>query len=225
MALDPDGERFRITLDDRVIDSSCVETDSLGHATALEFEKVLGEERYNSLVSFGFIRHPIEKSVSAYFFARKGTYRSVFGIKSAKSRWRLISKRLVTLSLAKLLPFSIWALIFPMKRCSDYFLDGSGRIMVNYLGATNRLGADLQSILDSCCLDSIDQSVEHLNRSSHKKAEKYVADGGLIFRYLSKRYEDDIKLYSLVEKSSLQIVGRQRIESLTEDSHVSILKV
>lgn len=196
--LDPKGERFTITLGDRVIDSSYVNSDSLGHATASEFREVLGPERYDALRTIGFVRDPIEKLVSAYFFTRKGSIRDVLNIRTAKSKWPLVSKRIVAITLARLLPFTVWALVFPMKKCSDYFLDSQGNLIVDFLGSTSRLETDLAGILNDLKVQMDVQKIPHLNRSKHKKVEEYVAPEGILFKYLAKRYADDIRLSELV---------------------------
>lgn len=70
LQLDPEGERFRISLADRVIDSSMVETDSLAHATAIEFRQVLGDDHFRRMRAIGYVRESIEKLVACYHFTR-----------------------------------------------------------------------------------------------------------------------------------------------------------
>ena len=113
LQLDPGGERFKITLPDRVLDSSQVKSASLGHATARELRQILGTERYESMTRIGFVRHPVEKMVSAYHFTRGSSLSSVFRIKSAKSKWPLVGKRIVALLAARAMPFEIWARAYP----------------------------------------------------------------------------------------------------------------
>jgi len=197
--LDPDGERFKITLEDRVIDSSCVKSDSLGHATARELREALGAKHYDAMHTFGFVRHPIEKLVSAYFFTRKGSLLGAFQIRTAKSKWRLVAKRIIGITAARILPFWFWALLFPMKKCSDYFLDSSGNIIVDFLGATDRLDADLTGILSGLGVAIRDLRVPHVNQSSHKKAHEYLVQDGFLHRCLQKRYADDLRLFALAK--------------------------
>lgn len=214
LKLDPDGERFRISIEDRVIDSSHVKTDSLGHATAIEFKQVLGAVKFNSLRTFGFVRDPFEKVVSAYFFTRTGSLIGAFGIRTAKSKWRLVSKRVVSILAARLLPFSVWAYLFPMKKCSDYFLNNAGRLMVDYLGATRRLNHDLQAILNDLDLDVGAVDVPHLNTSNHESVQKYLQKDGVLYRRLARKYADDLRLYELVKNKH---VSRRSIEALLDE--------
>jgi hypothetical protein len=198
--LDPQGERFKIRLDDRTIDSSCVESDSLGHATAVEFRGVLGREHYASLRTFGFVRHPIDKIVSAYFFTKKGSFHDIRKIRSSKSRARLMGKRMITLVLARLLPFSLWALIYPMKKCSDYYADESGMVIVDALGSTERLSHDLVSILQGFGIRIDERRIPHLNQSRHNRSDDYISRDGLLSKWLQKKYAYDIELYEMVSK-------------------------
>jgi hypothetical protein len=201
LTIDPNGERFRITLEDREIDSSSVAADSLGHATALELRKSLGADRYNSLRTFGFVRHPIERLSSTYFFTRQRTFQRIFRRK-ARSKLQLfsvIAKGIVTTLFAKGLPFSLWAFLFPMKKCSDYFLDDSGRIIVDILGSTDRLSEDLKDILAELDIPANNLDVPHLNKSIRSRGPTSIRPA-MLYNFLAKRYADDIFLYSLVEK-------------------------
>ena len=199
--IDPDGERFRIPLPDVVVDSTSVNTDTLGHATAPELRAAMGDHNYRAMTAFGFIRHPIEKLVSSYFFTRKQSLLADFGSSSAGDRLRLLrlsARRIFSVLAARLLPLSVWTVFFPMKTCSSYFVDSDGRIIVDYLGATDRLHSDLVAILDDVGLDTSAVEVPNLNKSVHSGAQSYVAEGGSLHRRLSKRYADDLKLYELV---------------------------
>ena len=197
--LDSEGECFRISLSDRTIDSTMVATDSLGHATALEFRQVLGDEYYRKMRVIGFVRDPIEKLVSTYCFTRKVRLRSVFELKTPNGKLFLASKRVGTILAARLLPFSVWALLFPMKRCSSYFIDASDQIIVDYLGATHRLNSDLVEMLDDIGIDTSRLDVPRLNTSVHKQPHEYVRKGGFLHKVLSKRYKNDARLFKLVE--------------------------
>ena len=201
--LDPNGERFRITLEDRIIDSSHVGSASLGHSTAMEFRQALGAEYYDSTRTFGFVRHPIEKLVSTYNFLRQYSLIATLKMSAPKSKWLLVTRQLISIISAKVLPFTIWAFLFPMKKCSHYFLDSSGRVMVDYLGATDRLEVDLVAILEKFGISVGDQIVPHVNKSSYKRDYKYVKSGGLLEKYLANRYRADLSLYELVKDGYL----------------------
>ena len=193
-----------------------VATGSLGHATAIELRRVLGDEHYNRMRVFGFIRDPIEKLVSSYHFTRKTRLRSIFEIKTPGSKLLLAIKRLMAILAARVLPFSIWAFVFPMKSCSSYFVDASGQIIVDYVGATHRLNGDLVEILNNMAIDSSELDVPRLNTSVHKKPNAYVRNGSFLHRYLLRRYRNDVRLFKLVESSCFKCEKRELLTNAVD---------
>lgn len=173
-------------------------TPSLGHATALEIRRAIGCAEYQTLAVFGFVRHPIEKLVSSYFFSRAGSVRRVLNIKAIRYRVLKIAKNLLRLFSAKVLPLPVWCLVYRMRSCTEYFCDTSGHIIVDHMGCTERLGPDLAAILSRVGMDVDIDDVPHTNRSSHSRPEDYP-----IFRHLipffERRYKADIALHRKVE--------------------------
>jgi hypothetical protein len=210
-----DGTRFRIDLSDRTITSAHVKTPSLGHAKASEFRDVLGSELYQQLKVFGFVRDPIEKVVSSYFFTRNGKLSESFSIRTQKFKAVMVTRRIISIISARLLPLWLWSLIYRMRDCNSYFTDGNGNIIVHYLGATNRLSTDLVEILDHLGHQVPEELIPHSNASSHRNAEDYW-----FFRlwipYLRRRYSGDLRLFNLVEDGVW--VNSERIS----DSHVGV---
>lgn len=192
------GSRFRIELSDRVVTSADVESPSLGHAKAQEFQDVLGADFYRRLTVFGFVRDPIEKIVSSYFFTRRGRLRDAFGLRTRKSKALLVVRRLTAILSARALPLWLWSMLYPMRDCHSYFTDQHGKVIVDFLGSTDRLAMDLVAILHEMGHDVPAEIVPHSNASSHLKPEEYV-----LFKFfipmLRKRYRADNQLYQLVK--------------------------
>ena len=197
-ALFPDGTRFRIELEERTITSADVKTPSLGHAKAIEFREVLGPEVYSDLNVFGFVRDPIEKIVSSYFFTRSGRLRDVLNIRTEKSRTLMIARGIASILSARLLPLWLWSLVYRMRDCNSYFTDDAGNMLVDYLGSTERLASDLVVILDALGHEIPKGLIPHTNTSRHRRAEDYW-----FFRLwiplLRRRYSADARLYKLVK--------------------------
>lgn len=194
-----DGERFKIHLDDgRVITSKDVSSPSLGHAKARELRRVLGEDGFGELRVFGFVRDPIEKVVSSYFFTRSRRIRNTFGLKSDRWRHVKIVKQILSILIARLLPLWAWSLLYPMRDCHSYFTDQNGELIVDYLGSTERLSEDLEEILKLTGERVDANSVRHTNKSSHKNPGDYW-----FFRFwipfLERRYANDLTLARLVK--------------------------
>lgn len=193
-----DGTRFRIDLPDKEITSADVSSPSLGHARAIEFQEVLGAGYYKDLVVFGFVRDPIAKVVSSYFFTRAGKLRDAFSIRTEKSKPIMVIRRVVSILAARILPLWLWSLIYRMRDSNSYFTDHEGNIIVDYIGSTHRLSSDLLIILHQCGIEVPEQLVPHTNTSVHRTPEDYW-----FFRLwiplLRKRYAGDMALFRLVK--------------------------
>ena len=197
-ALIPDGTRFRIDLPDRAITSTDVKTPSLGHAKAAEFREALGVKLYQELNVFGFVRDPIEKVVSSYFFTRSGKLRDAFKIRTEKSKSLMVARRIVAILGARILPLWLWSLVYRMRDCNSYFTDQDGNLIVDYLGSTGRLSSDLVKILDNMGHEVPKGLIPHTNTSRHRRPEDYRFFS-LWIPLLRRRYAADLELYKLVE--------------------------
>ena len=96
-----------------------------------------------------------------------------------------------------------------MKRCSNYFLDESGEVMVDYLGSTERLNEDLKTILIELGIPASDLDVPHLNKSVRSNNRSSIRPG-MFYNFLARRYAEDIRLYSLVEAGILRVNTDER---------------
>jgi hypothetical protein len=196
--LEPNGHKFKIILDDREITSKEMHYGAIGHAHAWEFKKALGEEMYNQLHIFGMVRHPFDKLISSYFFSKSKPIAIAFKNKGKKHLLKRKLQTLISFITPKILPISIWSLLFPMKTCHDYFYDKEGNRIVKYLGRTDHINHDLDLILKEIGIIT-DLKIPHINKSNHKNRDHYF-NNKLIRNYLNKKYERDIKLYQLVEE-------------------------
>ena len=199
MKLDSEGQRFSLDHGGNTYTSAHVASGSLGHATALEFQRLLGAEDFAQLTVFGFVRDPREKLVSTYFFKRKGSiWNSLRNTKGPK-RAVVTIRSIGGILMARVLPFSLWARLWPMKQCSQYFHDENGNLLVDYLGLTNRLDKDLTRILFRCGVAGMNErEVPHVNKSVHQNPDTYFSPS--LNRYVEKKYAGDVALFRLVER-------------------------
>ena len=109
-----------------------------------------------------------------------------------------VARQLAAITFARVVPFSLWVVIFPMKKCSDYFLGDSDELIVNYLGCTDRLSYDLLEILKDAGIRTTGLYVPHTNRSNHGMSSRYVRSAW-IRRLIERRYRRDIQLFLLVK--------------------------
>jgi hypothetical protein len=198
MDLDPNGQKFRISHDDIEITSEDVYHGVIGHSRAWELKDALGDGVYNKLHVFGLVRHPFDKLISSFFFSKSKKINQAFKFKGKKKIFKRKITGVLTFLAPKILPISIWALLFPMKTCHDYFHDKEGNRIVKYLGRTDNINHDVDLILKEIGIIS-DLKIPHINKSNHKNRDHYF-NNKLIKNYLNKKYERDIKLYQLVEE-------------------------
>jgi thiol-disulfide isomerase/thioredoxin len=89
------------------------------HMTALKIKSLLGVN-YQNFIIIGFVRHPYGRIVSSYFFYKKGGKEAWRG----KQEQRSLGDKLRIKS-TEILPFKIWALVYPYKSNKEYFIDES----------------------------------------------------------------------------------------------------
>lgn len=204
LSIDQNGERSSMTFDDKKYTGKDTYSGRFGHARALEIYDAIGSEKYENLHVFGFVRHPFDKLISSYHFNNKidlfGPFRTLGKIE-IKGKKRLLTRVIsgfISRLATRILPLSIWVLIFPMKTSYEYFHDRNGNRIVEYLGRTDSLNDDLKIILNDIGIDVTDR-IPHVNRSEHKDWSYYLKFQS-IRKYLEKKYKKDIELYESVEK-------------------------
>lgn len=198
MKIDPLGEKSSITVNNLVYTESHFKQGIVNHARAKEIKEGIGASIYESLHTIAFVRDPFAKLVSAYFF---NSGNSLFGFKNIAGErllfWRRF-KYFVSISISKILPFYIWAFIYPYKSNYEYIFDDKGVCLVKYIGRTEHLQSDLLGILHRIGIDCSNLEIGHLNRSQHKNPQSYFRNS--VFRYLiSIKLRKDIALYRQIE--------------------------
>lgn len=198
--IDPAGQRFKIDFGGKTYTSEDVASVSLGHATAAEFKDLFGPEEFSRLRKFGFIRDPREKLVSTYFFKRQSRVFDALTKTKSKNRLRVALRSVLGILMARLFPIGLWVRFWPMKKCSDYFLDSDGNLLVDCLGLTDRLSDDLTKMLEYFGVDGIEERVvPHANKSKHLAYQDYFSSPSTL-AFIQRKYREDIKLAELVER-------------------------
>jgi len=168
------------------------------HVSALEVRDSLGVETFQQYFVFGFIRHPMSRIVSSYFFYKKGAKSWLY--ESSKRRRSLSAKMRVTI--AKLLPFKVWALIYPYKSNFQFLTDNDNKVIVSEIGFFENLNDDFFEIFTRLDLKFNKEELPKINKSSHDNVEKYFTS---FFTYLLRlrhpKFEADMKFYQEVKLS------------------------
>ena len=164
-----------------------------GHIRPRDLQKIMAD-KYHHYRVFIFIRNPYDKAVSGYHYYKEGPRKK---IEFSKNKGNL--NLVFNLILAKILPFPIWSLVKPIKSNYDYLTDDDGNVIVDFIGTTENLSADLKEI--ACTLGmnpAEDNNIARSNASKREKDfEKYFKRKWHreLFEFLNKR---DISLYKKI---------------------------
>lgn len=156
------------------------------HDTAAKIKETLGEE-YNNYKTFGFIRNPLAKRVSGYHFYKNG---KPITEGHSGSRLPVLSK----IWFAKLLPFKLWNLLYPVKSNKEYFTDKDGNIIVDRIYLHENIEDDFIKSLKFIGLYKKDSKLPFKNKSNHREFKDYYGDG--IYNYINNyKNKKDIDFY------------------------------
>ncbi len=177
-------------LHNRYIDESGnIRTGIHGHIRPRDLKRIMAE-KYDDYRVFIFIRNPYDKAVSAYHYYKQGLRKKIeFG----KNKGNL--SLVFNLILARLLPFSIWSLVKPMKSNHEYLTDVDGRVIVDYIGITENLSIDLKEIANELGLKGVLE--ERVGKSNTSKRDQ---DYG---KYFSKKWHK--KWFDAIHKRDILI--------------------
>ena len=183
---DPTAFRNEITINNELIKFA-------GHATVKSIKEKLQTD-FKKYQVIGFVRHPYSRIVSSYFFYKKGG--KTFSINPRK---RGLIHNLRYLS-AKMLPFKIWALVYPYKSNKEFFIDDKSAIIVQYIGLFENLSDDLEKIAKNLNLTFDFSKLKKINKSNHRPVDDYFKNS--FFRKLiNLKIKEDLKFYKSIEKS------------------------
>jgi len=192
--IDPNGSNHSITINGSILKGKDFEKGIIGHARAREIQSVVGIKNYEGLNSFTFVRNPYELLVSAYFFSKKNKIGHFKNFKGSKRIFRRKMGYFFSVLSAKMIPFQIWALLYPYKSSYNYIFDNNGKKLIKYIGRTDNLYGDLIEILNLMGIDISNQELQYLNKSSHKDISHYY--NNRLFKYIIyKKIKRDLDLY------------------------------
>jgi hypothetical protein len=197
--LDPNGERRIIELGEKTITGKDLKQGFIGHARAREIKEVLGSDLYNTINSIAFVRNPYAKLVSSYFFNKNNKFSQVFRIKLKKNRLKRMASYFLTVLFAKVLPFKLWALLYPYRSNSSYILDYDGKLIVKNLGRTEFLNEDFHKIMKRLNIDASHIVFDKKNTSSHKNIDQYY-NSDWFKKKIYNKMKMDIDIYQEICK-------------------------
>lgn len=195
--IDSEGQRRKVEIDDGTeITSRDIRGGVIGHANALDLKKAIGEKRWSELETIILVRHPMSKLVSSYFFNKNQPLLSVFNMKGGNKRNLRIIKSFSSRLSAKILPFWLFIILFPMKTNLSYCTGSKGERIVKHIGRTENLTEDLSVIFKRIGIDAdIKNRISHLNKTKHKSADYYFSKR-IVRYFFNLRYKADLTFYN-----------------------------
>lgn len=161
------------------------------HITAKRMRELLGTEAEN-YIFVGFLRDPIDLLISKYFYYKVGRTREMLqGERRTFGRWiRHWSTRL--------LPLSIWILIYPYKSSAHFALDDDNTLLLDAVGDFKALETHFREIFQELGYRPEVLTLEPVNVSSYERPQ------GKFFRRLARlslrlHAPKDLDLYSMVK--------------------------
>ena len=130
----------------------------VGHLTAREQKKIVGEEIWNSYFKFAFVRNPWERTLAAYKYMLQNT-----------GFWRAHPLKFLC---ARVLSFKLWVQLKKrVLRQNKFLSDKEGNLLVDFVGRFENLQEDFNKACDRIGVTRTE--LPHVNKSEHKHYSCY----------------------------------------------------
>jgi hypothetical protein len=101
--------------------------------------------------------------------------------------------------IAGLLPFPVWALLYPFNQCAKYVTGSDGNVMGGRIGCFENLEADFRECVEDIGMDSSDLDLPKLNQTKHGEYGAYIGNS-LIKRALAAKVKSDMEAFYRAEQ-------------------------
>ena len=144
------------------------------HSTAAECRDFLGQEKWDSMFTFSFVRNPWDWQVSLYHFIQTNKFNHQSRMISEMSfddyiKWRVEEDRHLQ---------------------KDFVYDRHGNLLVDFVGKLENLNADFKTVTDRI---GINVELPHENASKHDAWRSYYTDETAAL--IAEAYAEDIEAF------------------------------
>jgi hypothetical protein len=163
---------------------------ALGHYPASFIESAF-PKLFSTCFTFGFVRNPWARVLSAYKFAKAGSTGSM-GMANPSRYQTQQFEDFETFIYEWLLPRDLLAEDFVFQPQSHFLLDGAGNVMVGHVGKLEDFQADIR-VVEARLDRRLD--VRHMNRTgSHSNyRQEYVSKE--MIDLVGKKYQEDVEAF------------------------------
>ena len=127
------------------------------HSTAAQLRDWLGQEKWDTLYSFSFVRNPWDWQVSLYHFIQKNKF---------NYQRRLVSSMSFD-------DYIRWRVEEDLHLQRDFIFDRHGKQLVDFVGRYEQLDTDFATIAERI---GVKAALPHVNASSHASWRSYYND-------------------------------------------------
>ena len=171
------------------------------HATAAEIRAIMGSQADN-FTFVAFFRDPCEAIRSKYFFYRNGRPAQMLATGGLVVRKRPRDGKVsiglaLRIALAKILPLTVWAFLYPFKSGAHFVTDAEGRIVVDTFGDFDRLQEEVERIFGAVGYDPARLDLGIVNRSEY---DRHQPAGQALAFIAGLKLPRDIEIYREVRQ-------------------------
>jgi len=151
------------------------------HAPAVVYKRYCGEERFNGMFKFCFVRNPFDWQVSLYHYAQQATFHP--------QKW--MTRKL------SFKEYIDWRVHDALKLQKKFIVDEHGSILVDFIGRVETISTDLRFVLDTLGIPAVAET-PWVNKSVHKDFRSYYdADTE---RMVAEAFKEDFDLFGYPSK-------------------------
>ncbi|EPP8196174.1 sulfotransferase family 2 domain-containing protein [Campylobacter lari] len=173
----------------------------VGHVKASDYVK-LDRNKFENYFSFGFVRNPYDRMVSAYHYLRSGGGNLVDETWAKENIYKYNSFEEFVLNLQnndEQIKILSWMHFVPQYK---YLCDNDKNILVNFIGKFEKLDEDFKKILN---ILKRKDSLVHVNKSKHRDYKDYY--NYETYKIIREIYKNDFEIfdYDLEDKKYFNI--------------------
>ncbi|MCW1327289.1 sulfotransferase family protein [Campylobacter jejuni] len=176
----------------------------VGHVKAIDYIN-LDKDRFNSYFSFGFVRNPYDRVVSAYYYL-KNSGGNTYDEKWAKENiYKYNSFEEFVLNFQndnEQIKILNWQHFTPQYK---YLCDDNKNILVNFIGKFENINDDFNEILS---ILNIKRTLVHTNKSKHLDYKNYY--NNKTYAIIREIYKDDFEIFDYdMEDKSIYFIDKE----------------